>query len=431
MRVMLQPRGNAAKRGPQNFQRSIVTGLRLSDLESSLSAHDREALARLGEPLRLWGNTATDDDNRKKGRALKERSVGDRVLFTADSKVIAVGDIAYLLRSPGVATAIWDLDEQGRPWEHIFALSNYAACDVATSVLLPPIGMNSTVRELTILSQAQSDTVLGLLGEEPPAVGLPVEALRGADRLLRSLIGVQLQTVTGMKNTVLAVSTGTALVATSATPDGAPVPTVVVQDALDRLASHGVVRINVGEVGYRSAFIGAVLSSLPGTVVSLNPAEVRLGHVKPIDPITDLATLDGTAQVQIRREQARLRRQLVGDATEAECVLCRRVFPIDLLVAAHIKKRSVCTDDEKRDLASVAMLACRMGCDQLFEYGYVSVDDTGTVRAALETCSPSSALASYLNRLEGEECAAFHAESAPYFEWHRSNVFAGRSGSPE
>jgi hypothetical protein len=48
--------------------------------------------------------------------------------------------------------------------------------------------------------------------------------------------------------------------------------------------------------------------------------------------------------------------------------------------SAHIKKRSLCTDDERRDLRHVAMLAYSFGCDALYEAGWITVDGTGQIR---------------------------------------------------
>lgn len=44
-----------------------------------------------------------------------------------------------------------------------------------------------------------------------------------------------------------------------------------------------------------------------------------------------------------------------------------------MLLAAHIKKRSKCTDIEKRDFSKVASLMCKLGCDDFFEKGYVYI----------------------------------------------------------
>jgi hypothetical protein len=64
-------------------------------------------------------------------------------------------------------------------------------------------------------------------------------------------------------------------VATTRSPAGQLVPIKWVQDALDRLASDGEVEISVESVRYRSAFIGAVLSSLDGTEASPTTMRVR------------------------------------------------------------------------------------------------------------------------------------------------------------
>ncbi|WBP92091.1 hypothetical protein [Kitasatospora cathayae] len=62
--------------------------------------------------------------------------------------------------------------------------------------------------------------------------------------------------------------------------------------------------------------------------------------------------------------------------------LCGRALPATLLTAAHIKKHAVCTDDEKRDFANIAMLACSLGCDSLYERGYITVTDTGRIQVS-------------------------------------------------
>jgi len=96
--------------------------------------------------------------------------------------------------------------------------------------------------------------------------------------VLEGLVGEEIRTLTGRPNTVLAVEGDTVRVATTRSPAGQPVPIKWVQDALDRLATEGEVEISVSSVGYRSAFIGAVLSALDGTEAS--PSTM---HVKRID----------------------------------------------------------------------------------------------------------------------------------------------------
>ena len=77
-----------------------------------------------------------------------------------------------------------------------------------------------------------------------------------ASELLRSLIGEEIRTATGMPNMVVAIHGGTALVRTSRSPEGQPVEIGEVQKGLDKLRMRGSVRVNVDELGHRSAFVG-------------------------------------------------------------------------------------------------------------------------------------------------------------------------------
>ena len=69
-----------------------------------------------------------------------------------------------------------------------------------------------------------------------------------ASELLRSLIGEEIRTVSGMPNMVLAVHGDTVLVRTTRSPDGQPVAVGEVQEGLDKLKMHGSVRVNVEEL---------------------------------------------------------------------------------------------------------------------------------------------------------------------------------------
>ena len=95
---------------------------------------------------------------------------------------------------------------------------------------------------------------------------------------LESLVGQELVTITRKRpNTILAVEAKDVIVAAERSPDGKPVPTEWVQNALDILVRDGEVTIDVETVGYRSSFIGAVLATLPGvTVLSTSPPRIAL-----------------------------------------------------------------------------------------------------------------------------------------------------------
>ena len=95
---------------------------------------------------------------------------------------------------------------------------------------------------------------------------------------LETLVGRTIQTLTaGRPNRILTISGDDVIVAAARSPQGRPVPIKWVQDAINQLVEQGEIVIDVETVGYRSAFIGAVLATLPGaTVVTASPRRVRL-----------------------------------------------------------------------------------------------------------------------------------------------------------
>jgi hypothetical protein len=127
---------------------------------------------------------------------------------------------------------------------------------------------------------------------------------------------------------------------------------------------------------------------------------------------------DSTAERKVRREQRLLRKALGLGKRSNTCALCGRTYPDRLLVAAHIKKRSDCSDQEKIDIPAVAMIACALGCDALFEHGYVVVNDEGVIEATRRSDSDEH-LREIIQALDGRRITGFNMESAPYFEWHR------------
>ena len=85
-----------------------------------------------------------------------------------------------------------------------------------------------------------------------------------------------------------------------------------------------------------------------------------------------LGDLDKKRQVLTREEQGILRARLLGGSDHGTCFLCGEDLPVELLVAAHIKPRSKCSDAERKDWANVVRM-CLLGCDALFERGHVTV----------------------------------------------------------
>ena len=97
-----------------------------------------------------------------------------------------------------------------------------------------------------------------------------------ARTILSGLVGRDLQTLTGRWNRVLRLVGDTVVVATQRSQDGRPVPLAEVQAGLDRLWRDRELEISVATVGYRSAFIGAVLATLPQAAIATRPRRISI-----------------------------------------------------------------------------------------------------------------------------------------------------------
>lgn len=264
-------------------------------------------------------------------------------------------------------------------------------------------------------------------------VQLPSEFTTPAIDLLRHLIGEPLSTIDGMTNRILGIRSPHVLVATAKSPEGKPVAIKELDDALRELRQVGSVAIRTDEVGHRSTFIGTVLRTLPSVRADANPQVITVGqHDTVPDQSTEpgseaarpfLGGLDRTGSVMRRGEQRSLRATLLRGRGQATCTICGDTYPERFLWASHIKKRSLCTDQEKRDIPNVAMLACLFGCDALFEDGYLSVNGNGQI-AITDAANLPPAIAIRLKMLAGRTVLEYTAK-ADYFAWHHTNQFRG------
>ena len=134
----------------------------------------------------------------------------------------------------------------------------------------------------------------------------------------------------------------------------------------------------------------------------------------------DADGLDVSTVAHRRVEQAFLRRVLLEGKTVGPCAICGRILPADLLVAAHVKRRSELTREQRLNFKAVAMLACALGCDSLYEAGYIAVDATGVVRTS---AVPPGALAGHLETLSGRTCSAHDPARASLFAEHNQRRF--------
>ncbi|QKW32551.1 HNH endonuclease (plasmid) [Nocardiopsis flavescens] len=152
---------------------------------------------------------------------------------------------------------------------------------------------------------------------------------------------------------------------------------------------------------------------------------LRKGRRRPVvppKPPVGGGETDRRAERVYRREQGSLRDWLLASG-EPVCALCGRELPDALLVAAHIKKRALCSEEERWDLENVAMLACALGCDKLFEEGYIAVGADGAILVSPEAEQEPNVKPYVEEHLRGRRVDWHIDERAGYFAWHRTRTF--------
>lgn len=102
-----------------------------------------------------------------------------------------------------------------------------------------------------------------------------------AREYLQGLVGQTITTLRGRPNVVIAVSDDDVYVGTGRSPNGRAVSIADVQSTVDRVWGGEEVPISPEAVGFRSAFVGAVLGSMGEVEVLNDPLRVRLAHSRP------------------------------------------------------------------------------------------------------------------------------------------------------
>jgi len=182
-------------------------------------------------------------------------------------------------------------------------------------------------------------------------------------------------------------------------------------------------------VGYKENNIIQGFSVLDEEKSSLFLDHYGLRSEKHPEEVTDeefteaLRELDGELDRRAtgwhRREQAHARKKLLKGKSYGTCLLCGIQMTSEFLIAAHIKRRSECTDAEKRDLNGVMMLACRFGCDFLYEEGLIGVDNSKLIVS--KKLTDNTAL-SYVKKI-ADRNVEVSQKQRHYFGWHLANRF--------
>ncbi|UVK83785.1 hypothetical protein LOY46_03475 [Pseudomonas sichuanensis] len=125
---------------------------------------------------------------------------------------------------------------------------------------------------------------------------------------------------------------------------------------------------------------------------------------------------DGSGIRPTRLEHRYIVRHLFQEQPTGHCCICLNEYPRHLLVAAHIKKRSACNTKERLDIENIAAPMCRLGCDPLFEHGYIAVKDGKVIKHPSREMT--EAIASYVETILDKPVKWWSRKNRKYFEWH-------------
>lgn len=138
-------------------------------------------------------------------------------------------------------------------------------------------------------------------------------------------------------------------------------------------------------------------------------------YKKLIESMENANSLDRSGKVKTRLEQKLLRKYLFNDKKVAKCAICGQEYPIELLITAHIKKRCMCTNEERLDYKNIAVPMCVFGCDSLYEKGFIGVNN-GVIKKIKDT--ECTSVEEYIKKIEDKKCASYTEDNAKYFEQH-------------
>lgn len=140
-----------------------------------------------------------------------------------------------------------------------------------------------------------------------------------------------------------------------------------------------------------------------------------------IDKLMNGLDLDRPRNGTSRKEQEFLRRILFGKNRVCKCGICGKEYPKELLVAAHIKKRSICSKEERLDVNNIVMPMCKFGCDDLYERGYLLVKDGKIIKNEKKFLTKD--LENYIEDIENKTCCYWNEKTAKYFEYHNKMFY--------
>lgn len=169
--------------------------------------------------------------------------------------------------------------------------------------------------------------------------------------------------------------------------------------------------------------VSALYTNRPRPLQDIDEQEYRY--------LLENGTLDKEVTTTSRVEQPYLKKKLFGNRIAQDCAICGRNLPVEILHAAHIKKRALCSIEEKLDINNIVMAACILGCDALYEDGWIRVDSNGYIINGSGRGKLTPTLEDFIDQIIGKRCSAHSPGNSAYFQWHYEKFVQRPREAPE
>jgi len=154
MRILLQP--SSGKAGKENFQDTIVEGVKLNYLKEKITQDEHDYLARIdNNETKVWG--VVPNSNGKPKKQWQELSRGDWVIFYADKTLIYIAQVTMKITNKDLALSLWGTDTEGKTWENIFFIGEGKQIQISYKPEVVGYKPNHVVLGVILLDEIQSE----------------------------------------------------------------------------------------------------------------------------------------------------------------------------------------------------------------------------------------------------------------------------------
>ena len=132
------------------------------------------------------------------------------------------------------------------------------------------------------------------------------------------------------------------------------------------------------------------------------------------EALQKLDKTDSKSHTSKQRIEQQLLREFHVGVKETTCSLCHKKLPNELIVAGHIWERHKIKDEEIRKDPDIVMPVCKLGCDELFEKGFIVVGETGNIIPDNRYIE-SEPLIEFAQQYNGKKCLHFNEKTKRFF----------------